>query len=140
MSFLINLIFLIYPDGITIFSKTSLILCVAVSLWFFGNDDILKSVSVFLSCFLIALGIFLYGYITSSRFQELDKMLLLAFSIYPLTILVVQWPAWKIFKVLLKREPEVGYSARKPADFILTFILVPILIILPVLIAGAIIK
>ncbi len=138
--FLINLILLIFPDGITIFPKTSLFLCVAVSLWFFGNDEILKSVSVFLSCFLIALGVFLYGYITSSHIQELDKMLLLAFSIYPLTILVVQWTAWKIFKVLLKREPEVGYSARKPADFILTFILIPILIILPILIADAIIN
>lgn len=131
--FAINLLIPIFSNGIDLFGKTTLIISVAVAIWFLSDYEMLRIDNYYIKSFIIAIGVFIYGYILRAfLFSDISEMLIPC-SLCSMTLLLIQWPTRRIYRFLFKREPKVDKHG-KFADLVYSLILFLGLVILPLLI------
>jgi hypothetical protein len=135
--FLINILIPNFQNGMEIFEDTTTWLFFGVGLWFFADYEMLKSDSFFIKSLLIVIGGLCYVFSIRNYFQQNHFKLILASSLSPLTLLIVQWPARRIFRAIFKCEPKVERNGNF-SDFTYTLILFLALVVLPFLIVDAI--
>lgn len=133
-AYLLNLLVPVFSSDVTTFETTTWIICLGVGGWFSLDCEMLSYDKYYLKCFWIALGSLLYGYLISNYFLPFFSEILLAAAMGPLTLLVVQWPTRRAYKLIFHREPTTFDRAGPLADLPYTLILVFSLGVLPLLI------
>ncbi|CAL2115182.1 hypothetical protein [Tenacibaculum sp. 190130A14a] len=93
-----------------------------IGLWFFTDFKMLRINGYYIKSLLIAIGFFFYGYLFRYQYQEYGSDLNNVSFIYPLSLLIVQYPTRQLYKVIFNREPKVERNG-KFADFLYTIIL-----------------
>jgi hypothetical protein len=133
IAFTINLIIPIFSNDIDLLDKTTWVIFIGVGIWFLCDYEMLRFDKYYIRSLLISIGVFIYGYVVREfLFSEVSKMIIPC-SIYPIALLLVQWPTRRIYKVLLKKEPKVDKYGTF-ADLVYTLILFLGLVVLPFLI------
>lgn len=130
----INLLVPFNSKGIEVIDQSSWIIFMGVGIWFLTDYEMLRIDRFYIKSLFIAIGVFTYGFLLSGFIQNdiLEKMIFPS-SLYPMTLLIVQWPTRRLFKLVFKREPEVDNHG-KFADLVYTIILFVGLAVLPFLI------
>lgn len=109
-------------DNVEIIEKWTLFTGMGIGLWFFMDYEMLRINDFYIKSLLIAVGFFFYGYLFRNYYQENTYDLKSVSFIYPLSLLIIQYPTRQLYKVIFKREPEVDNHG-KLADLIYTMIL-----------------
>jgi hypothetical protein len=120
--FAVNIIVPEITGDFLFFGKSTMILQMGVMLWFMMDEELLQMDRFFVRCLAISLAVLLYQaliFIVHGEIQAVDTSL---GSMMPISYLVVNWPARKLFVKLLKREPE--FRGETFADIIYTFVVV----------------
>ncbi|MCF7567281.1 hypothetical protein L3X37_02730 [Sabulilitoribacter arenilitoris] len=131
----LNLIVPHLKVDVEVFQKTTLFTGMGVGLWFFMDYEMLRHNSFYLKSFLIALGFYYYGLFLEHHYSSYFSNMTAGNFLYPLTLLIVQYPTRRIYKLIFNREPEVDKHG-KIADLIYTMILFFSFAILPFLIVD----
>ncbi|WP_430965257.1 hypothetical protein [Spongiimicrobium sp. 2-473A-2-J] len=118
-----------------LYDKTSTLLYFGVGMWFFMDAEMLQKDSRYLACLVIAFAIFVYGFHVKEQLQSRLTNRIEPFIIMPLTLLMLQWPSRRLYKLLFKREPAVDKKG-KFADMVYSLVLVFGAIFLPFLIVD----
>ncbi|NIK93218.1 hypothetical protein GZ212_13730 [Mangrovimonas sp. CR14] len=120
-------------DNVKIIEKWTLFTGMGIGLWFFMDYEMLRINDFYIKSLLVAVGFFCYGYLFRNYYQENIFDLNSVSFIYPLSLLIVQYPIRQLYKVIFNREPEVDKHG-KFADLIYTMILFFAFALLPFII------
>tara|TARA_Y100000589_G_scaffold109458_1_gene104018 strand:- start:177 stop:1139 length:963 start_codon:yes stop_codon:yes gene_type:complete len=120
-------------DSLEIIEKWTLFTGMGIGLWFFIDYEMLRINDLYIKSLLVAVGFFFYGYLFRNYYQENISDLNGVSFIYPLSLLIVQYPIRQLYKVIFSREPEVDKHG-KFADLIYTMILFFAFALLPFII------
>lgn len=135
-AYLLNLLVPIFSNDIMTFERTTWVICLGLGGWFSLDCEMLSNDRYYFKCFWIAIGSLLYGYLISDYFLPYFSETLFAASMGPLTLLVVQWPTRRAYKLIFRREP-ITYARTGPwADLPYTIIHWFSLGVLPLLIVD----
>ena len=113
-----------------IIEKWTLFTGMGFGLWFLMDYEMLRLNDFYIKSLLIAIGFFSYGYLFRNYYPESISNLTNVSFLYPLSLLIIQYPIRHIYKIILKREPEVDKHG-KFADLVYTIILFFAFAILP---------
>lgn len=120
-------------DSVEIIEKWTLFTGIGIGLWFFMDYEMLRLNNFYIKSLLVAIGFFCYGYIFSYYHQESISDLNSISFIFPLSLLIVQYPTRQLYKLIFNREPEVNNHG-KFVDLIYTMILFFAFALLPFII------
>lgn len=132
---LINLLVPSITTSQEVFRHTTWILFGGVGLWFFSDFEMLQYSIFFRKCLFISICSATYGYMLVSSFHFDNPYLAMGTSLYPISLLLVQWPARRVYLKIFKREPEVDRNGLWP-DRVYTLILFVAWALIPLFIAD----
>lgn len=106
-----------------LYQKASWFLFVGMGVWFLLEDEMLTSPNYYVKCLFIAFCVLGYGYLLVNYLRpDLSGIAMTPF-LYPLALLIIQWPTRRLYKAIFKREPKIDQHG-KLADGIYTLIVV----------------
>jgi hypothetical protein len=133
-AYLLNLLVPVFSNDLILFEKTTWFICISVGMWFCADYEMLSHNKYYFKCFWIAIGALLYGYLIGNHFISSFLETIFAASVAPLTLLIVQWPTRRVYKLIFQREPTTLDKSGPWADLPYTLILIFSLGVLPLLI------
>jgi hypothetical protein len=119
---ILNLLIPVFTTDIEIFEKTTLFLGIGFGVWFLSDYIMLRVDHYYFKSLLIAIGYLGYGHYLCNYYQPEISDTIEATSLFPLSLLLVQWPTRRIYKTIFNREPEVEKHG-KFADLVYSMIL-----------------
>lgn len=128
----LNLLVPLFTTDIEIFEKTTLFVGIGFGVWFLSDYVMLRVDSFYFKSLLIAIGYLGYGHFLCNYYRPEISDTIEATSLFPLSLLLVQWPTRRIYKMIFNREPEVEKHG-KFADIVYSMILFFGLALLPYL-------
>jgi hypothetical protein len=135
---IIVLIHFLIPGLITdkeIIEKGTIFTGFGIAMWFMMDYKMLRLKDFYIKSTLIAIGFFFYGIF----FRHFYRGYIFSFNnlgfLYPISLLIIQYPTRQLYKMMFNREPEVEKN-RKFEDLIYTIILFFALAIFPFLITD----
>lgn len=128
----LNLLVPLFTTDIEIFEKATLFVGIGFGVWFLSDYIMLRIDSFYFKSLLIAIGYLGYGHYLCNYYRPEISDTIEATSLFPLSLLLVQWPTRRIYKMIFNREPEVEKHG-KFADLVYSMILFFGLALLPYL-------
>ena len=128
----LNLLIPVFTTDIEVFEKTTLFVGIGFGVWFLSDYIMLRVAPYYFKSLLIAIGYLGYGHYLCNYYRPEISDTIEATSLFPLSLLLVQWPTRKIYKAIFNREPEVEKHG-KFADLVYSMILFFGLALLPYL-------
>jgi hypothetical protein len=128
----LNLLIPTFITDIEVFEKTTLFVGIGFGVWFFSDYVMLRIDLYYFKCLLIAIAYFGYGHYLCNYYRPEISDSIEATTLFPLSLLIVQWPTRRIYQMIFNREPEVEKHG-KFADLVYSMILFLGLALLPYL-------
>ena len=128
----LNLLVPVLTADIDLFEQTTLFVGIGFGVWFLSDYMMLRIDLYYFKSLLIAIAYLGYGYYLCNYYQPEVSDSIEATTLFPLSLLIVQWPTRRIYKMVFNREPEVDKHG-KFADIVYSMILFLGLALLPYL-------
>jgi len=128
-----NLFILTITNDIRLFISVTFFIGLCTGVWFLSDYEMLREDKYYILCLIIGIAYLGYGLALNDHFATGNYSLLDSGSLYPLTLLVIQWPARRLYLVIFNREPKVE-NGGKFWDIVYSIILFIGLAVLPFLI------
>ena len=132
----ITLLFLLTTNNIYTFSKITFFFGMGIGFWFLVDYEMLRDDKFYFRCVIIGLIFLVYG-ILIKYLTKYDSQITDFGALYPLTLLIVQRPARKLYIKILKKEPKVDRYGTF-LDLIYTIILFLSFAVLPLILMDLI--
>lgn len=94
------------------FEYTTTFIYLAIGVWFLSDSKMLQLKSFYLKCLIISFLLIGYCFLTRDIYPAIDSLLANVSSFVPLSLLIIQWPAIRIFKKIFKREPNLDHKEK----------------------------
>lgn len=129
---LLNLLVPILSTDIEVFEQSTILVSICFGIWFLCDYEMLRINHYYRKSLLIAISYWGYGYYLCNYYRPEITDAIETTALFPLSLLIVQWPTRRVYKMIFNREPVVQRNG-KFADVVYSTILLCGLVILPFL-------